>query len=671
LNKTFLNVAIQAPVKTLFDYKINPTSKINPKIGQRVLVPFGKKKRLGFIHSISKTSSVESSKLKPFIEILDKEPIIDKKTRALIEWCSKYYHYPIGNIYAGAVPKYLRESKYPKDIESSLFSSLKEKRKTLTKTQKTALAQCKKHLNASDVVLLNGITGSGKTEIYMRLIESELSKGNQALFLVPEIGLTPQISFVLTDRFGDMVKIIHSGTSAKKRAEIWLGAKEGKAQLVVGTRSAIFTPFASLGIVVVDEEHDQSYKQQTGLMYSARDLAVVKSKEHRSSLILGSATPSFESLYNVDNKKYVSVEMNKRVFSTPSPKTKVIDLRVHLTNKGLAQPLINDIKTQLKKDKQVLIYLNRRGYAPLTMCSDCGRIEECPRCDSSLVLYKQSMLLRCHHCAFEKRVLHSCNLCGAENIVIGKGTQKIEECLKEEFPNETVLRIDRDSTRSIKKREEVFNMARSGKARILIGTQMLTKGHDFPNLSMVAIVNADQGIFGSDFRSGERFAQHFFQASGRAGRRNERGLVVIQTNNPDNFLIKQIITKDYLSFYSNAILERKGRWPPYNGAVLIRAESTNKKKVFNFLSEIAFYCDERNLDEQTSNRKPDLSTLILGPVPSPIERKLGKYRGQILLLNTNKKKLHSLVNKLDLYLEKNVINKMVKWQIDIDPLDMS
>jgi primosomal protein N' (replication factor Y) len=513
----------------------------------------------------------------------------------------------------------------------------------------------------NDVVLLNGITGSGKTEIYMRLIESELSKGNQALFLVPEIGLTPQISFVLTDRFGDMVKIIHSGTSAKKRAEIWLGAKEGKVQLVVGTRSAIFTPFTSLGIVIVDEEHDQSYKQQTGLMYSARDLAVVKSKEHGSSLVLGSATPSFESLHNVNNKKYVSVEMKKRVFSTPPPKTKVIDLRIHQTNKGLAQPLINDIKTQLKKDKQVLIYLNRRGYAPLTMCSECGHIEECPKCDSSLVLYKQRMLLRCHHCAFEKKVSDSCNLCEAENIVIGKGTQKIEECLKEEFPKETVLRIDRDSTRSIKRREEVFNLARSGKAKILVGTQMLTKGHDFANLSMVAIVNADQGIFGSDFRSGERFAQHFFQASGRAGRRNERGLVVIQTNNPDNFLLKEIITKDYLSFYSNAILERRGRWPPYNGAVLIRAESINKKRVFNFLSKIAGFC----------NAIPNNTTIVLGPVSSPIERKLGKYRGQILLLDTNKKKLHNTINKVDLFLEKNVINKMIKWQLDIDPLDMS
>ena len=661
MNKTFLNVAIQAPVKTLFDYKINPTSKIKPKIGQRILVPFGKKKRLGFIHSISKSSSVESSRLKPFIEIVDKEPIIDKKTRAIIDWCSNYYHYPIGNIYAGAVPKYLRESKYPKQIDSCLFSSLKEKRKILTETQNNALALCKKQLRKKKVVLLNGITGSGKTEIYMRLMESEMSKGNQALFLVPEIGLTPQISFVLTDRFGDMVKIMHSGTSAKKRAEIWLGAKEGKIQLVVGTRSAIFTPFSSLGIVIVDEEHDQSYKQQTGLMYSARDLAVVKSKDHESNLVLGSATPSFESLHNVENKKYVSVEMNKRVFSTPSPKTKVIDLRVHQTNKGLAQPLINDIKTQLKKNKQVLIYLNRRGYAPLTMCSECGHIEECPRCDSNLVLYKQRELLRCHHCAFEKTVSGLCGLCKSENIVIGKGTQKIEECLKEQFPKETVLRIDRDSTRSMKKREEIFNLARSGKAKILIGTQMLTKGHDFPNLSMVAIVNADQGIFGSDFRSGERFAQHFFQASGRAGRRDERGMVVIQTNNPDNFLLKEIITKDYLSFYSSAILEREGRWPPYNGAVLIRAESINKKRMFNFLSKITRFC----------NTIPNNTTIVLGPVSSPIERKLGKYRGQILLLNTNKKKLHNTINKVDLFLEKNGGNNMIRWQIDIDPLDMS
>ena len=280
MSTSFLNVALQTPVDTLFDYTINTTSKIKPKVGQRVLVPFGKNKKLGFIHSISKSSVVNNNKLKPFLEIIDEEPIIDTKTRAIIDWCSNYYHYPIGSIYAGAVPKYLRESKYPKELESLLFSGVLEKRKSLTSTQKAALTQCEKHLNKNRVVLLNGVTGSGKTEIYMRLIERELSQGNQALFLVPEIGLTPQVSFVLTDRFGDMVNILHSGTSPKQRAKIWLGAQQGKIQLVVGTRSAIFTPFSSLGIIVVDEEHDQSYKQQNGLMYSARDLAVVKTKEH-------------------------------------------------------------------------------------------------------------------------------------------------------------------------------------------------------------------------------------------------------------------------------------------------------------------------------------------------------------------------------------------------------
>lgn len=661
MSTTFLNVAVQTPVDTLFDYTVNTASKIKPKVGQRVLVPFGKNKKLGFIHSISKSSAVNTSKLKPFLEILDEEPIIDTKTRAIIDWCSNYYHYPIGGIYAGAVPKYLRESKHPKELESLLFSGVLGKRKRLTKTQKAALSQCEEHLNKNRVVLLNGVTGSGKTEVYMRLIERELSQGNQALFLVPEIGLTPQVSFVLTDRFGDLVKILHSGTSPKQRAEIWLGAQQGKIQLVVGTRSAIFTPFSSLGIIVVDEEHDQSYKQQNGLMYSARDLAVVKTKEHGSRLVLGSATPSFETLYNTETKKYWSVEMNQQVFSTPAPETKIIDLRVHQTNKGLAQPLINHIKSQLKQNKQILIYLNRRGYAPLTMCSECGHIEECPRCDSSLVLHKKNMFLKCHHCAFEKPASDSCNLCDSENIVLGKGTQKIEERLQEEFPKEVVLRIDRDSTRSIKKREAVFESARSGKAKILIGTQMLTKGHDFPNLSMVAIVNADQGMFGSDFRSGERFAQHFFQATGRAGRRGERGLVVIQTNNPDNFLLKEIINKDYKSFYLNAIKERKDRWPPYNGAALIRAEATKKTRVFNFLSEITAFGSSLLKN----------STIILGPVSSPIERKLGKYRGQILLLNTNKKELHNTINKVCLFLEKNKGNNMIKWQIDVDPLDMS
>ena len=356
LKQSILNVAIQTPVKSLFDYTVNPKSKIKPQVGQRIQVPFGNKKRLGFIHNISPSSKVSKSKLKPFIEIIDEAPIIDNETRELIKWCSSYYHYPVGMVYSTVIPKYLRESKYPDKIEHGLFVAVAEERKTLTNAQNNALIESEKHLKNNNTLLLNGITGSGKTEIYMRLIEKELAFGHQVLFLVPEIGLTPQTANVLTDRFGDLVNVIHSGTSQKVKASVWVAAQKGLAQLIVGTRSAVFTPFASLGIIIVDEEHDQSYKQQSGLMYSARDLAVVKAKKLNSKLLLGSATPSFESLFNVKNKKYNTVEVNKRVFETPLPENKIIDLRLHPINKGLTKPLVEDIAEQIKKNKQVLIF---------------------------------------------------------------------------------------------------------------------------------------------------------------------------------------------------------------------------------------------------------------------------------------------------------------------------
>ena len=662
MKQSILNIAIQTPVKSLFDYSVNPKSKIKPQIGQRIQVPFGNKKRLGFIHDISSSSKISNSRLKPFIEIIDETPVIDNDTRELIQWCSNYYHYPIGMVYSTVVPKYLRESKYPNKIEHKAFVAVAEERNILTNAQKNALKESEKHLKNNSVLLLNGITGSGKTEIYMRLIEKELDLGHQVLFLVPEIGLTPQTANVLTARFGDLVNVIHSGTSPKVRASVWVAAQKGLTQLVVGTRSAVFTPFASLGIIVVDEEHDQSYKQQSGLMYSARDLAVVKAKKLNAKLLLGSATPSFESLFNVKNKKYNAVEINKRVFSTPLPENKIIDLRLHPITKGLTKPLIKDITEQINKNKQVLIFLNRRGYAPLTMCEECGHIEECPRCDTSLVLHKTISLLKCHHCSYQKTQPQLCSECGSNNAIIGKGTQQLEEGLKEQFPNEKILRIDRDTTRSQKKRELAMELAHSGNVKILIGTQMLTKGHDFPNLSMVAIINADQGLFGSDFRSSELFAQHYFQASGRAGRRNERGLVVIQTHNPNHPLLQNIINNNYNSFFNDSIEERINHlWPPFYGAALLRAEAVNKKKVFELLSKISSF------SETLKNHK----TLFLGPISSPIERKLGKYRGQILLLNKNRKTLHSTVNQVRLFIENSDISKGVRWIIDIDPIDMS
>ena len=482
------------------------------------------------------------------------------------------------------------------------------------------------------------------------------------MILVPEIGLTPQIFERFQRRFGNTVSVLHSGITNKQRAEIWMKASQGNLRMVIGTRSAVFTPFKNLGMIIVDEEHDPSFKQQSGLCYSSRDIAIVRATQSKASILLGSATPSFESLMNAKNGKYKKVTLKQRVFSTPLPKTNVIDLRVHAQKQGLTKFLIKAIKKHITKNNQVLLYLNRRGFSPATVCLDCGNIEECPRCDTSLVLHKRKKLLVCHHCDHNKLWKKICTECGSESRPLGEGTEQIEISLKNEFPNTQIVRIDRDTVKSKKQRARLLDQAKSGEGQILLGTQMLAKGHDFANLSMVAIINADQGMFGSDFRSSERFAQTFIQVSGRAGRRKEVGEVFLQTYNPKNPLLNTIISQDYNAFFSEAILDRKvPLWPPYSHLAVLHAQSTKKNSVFNFLNTI----------ETAGNDVNEGNTILLGPVPSPIEKKAGKFRGQLLLLNTNRKELHQFLDKLCCVIKKTNKASKVKWSLDVDTIDLS
>ena len=661
MRKPILNIAVDTPVPSSFDYLPPDSSEHKPKLGQRVVISFGRRESIGFIHGISADSTLPSHKLKRCKSIIDQDPLIDDKTRELISWCKNYYHHPIGKTYASAIPKYIRKGKSP-EVETMLFERARDK-KTLTKHQKGAFDNCTKLLKEAKPILLNGVTGSGKTEVYLQLMEEVLKKGKQVLFLVPEIGLTPQLSEAIISRFGRCIGIIHSAITEKSRATVWLAAKQNKVSIVLGTRSSIFVPFHSLGLIVVDEEHDESYKQQSGLNYSARDLAVVRAKILKSSLLLGSATPSFESLLNSEKGKYNEVRLSKRVFSNRPPEKKLINLNLNPCNRGLSSPLINAISDCLEKDEQSLLFINRRGYSPVTMCESCGHIEECARCESKLVSYRDSGKLKCHHCSYQKMIEKNCGVCEGANITVGHGTEKIEEELEIRFPNELVLRVDRDSTRSNKKREEIFNKAKSGAAKILVGTQMLTKGHDFPNLSLVAFINVDQGLFGSGFRSGERFAQQYFQASGRCGRRDKKGLVLLQTHNPKNAALKSLLNENYSAFFEK---NKQGRmrfgWPPYSYSALIRAESTVEKNVFEFLNALTIF---------TKNSEESESLSLLGPINSPISKIRGKKRGQLLLLSKNRKNMHIIGERLISFIDKKRLAKKVRWSLDVDPTDYS
>ena len=662
MKKSILKVALNLPIDNLFDYKIPSKNTVQPKKGQRVKVQFGKQEKIGFIHSIASNTTVPANKLRTAIKIIDDEVLINKELFALISWVARYYHHPIGEVYSTAVPLYLRQEKTPKIDPIPRESFQQEAHKKLTGEQEKGFKKILSFVDQRQIILLDGVTGSGKTELYLQSIDRGIKKNQQVLVLVPEIGLTPQIFERFQRRFGNTVSVLHSGITNKQRAEIWMKARQGSLRMVIGTRSAVFTPFKNLGMIIVDEEHDPSFKQQSGLCYSSRDIAIVRATQSKASILLGSATPSFESLMNAKNGKYKKITLKQRVFSTPLPKTNIIDLRVHTQKQGLTKFLIKAIKKHIKKNNQVLLYLNRRGFSPATVCLDCGNIEECPRCDTSLVLHKRKKLLVCHHCDYNKLWKKICTGCGSSSMPLGEGTEQIEISLNNEFPNTKIVRIDRDTVKSKKQRTHLLDQAKSGTGQILLGTQMLAKGHDFPNLSMVAIINADQGMFGSDFRSSERFAQTFIQVSGRAGRRKIVGEVFLQTYNPKNPLLNTIISQDYNAFFSEAVLERKvPLWPPYSHLAVLHAQSTQKNYVFSFLKFI-----------ETAGSNLSLgNTMLLGPVPSPIEKKAGKFRGQLLFLNTNRKELHQFLDKLCSMIKNTKKASKVKWSLDVDPIDLS
>lgn len=725
---------LAVPLRKTFDYLPPAESDAAPlQPGIRLRVPFGRQQRIGVLIAISDHSDCAIEKLKPISEVIDSAPLLTPITHQLLLQSARYYHHPIGEVYEAALPVLLRQGRAatPKrekqyqatttgmasdpatlqraPLQQRLLQQLQQQplnsgalkqctpnwRAPLERLLERGLVECIEHsacdftpteaesahpLNAEqqqavDVVeqqlnspepptpiLLEGVTGSGKTEVYLQAMQQVIEQGRQVLILVPEISLTPQTVQRFSARFSVPIGLLHSNRTANERLNSWIMARSGTAKIIIGTRSAIFAPLQRPGMIIIDEEHDGSFKQQDGFRYSARDLAILRSHREQIPILLGSATPSFESLHNCELGKYRKLLLTERAGSAEPPQISLIDVRSRKMEQLLSAPLLEKVSAHLQQQGQVLLFLNRRGYAPTLLCKACGWSITCPRCEIHYTYHQGRRRLLCHHCGGERPYPKQCPECGGETMKsIGAGTERIEEALLQQFPAHSITRIDRDTTRKKGEMERKLEQIHAGEHQLLLGTQMLAKGHHFPNVTLVAILDADGGLFGSDFRATEQMGQLITQVAGRAGRAERRGEMVLQTHNPDHPLLLTLLREGYPAFARQALAERKlAELPPYSYLTLIRAEAAQPAMARQFLTEV------RDLAQQYGVATVE----ILGPVPSPMEKRAGRYRAQLLLQSTQRTPLHQLLTPLLPAMEQLKLGRKVRWSVDIDPMEM-
>ncbi len=512
--------------------------------------------------------------------------------------------------------------------------------------------------------LIDGVTGSGKTEIYLQCIEKIIRYGRQALVLIPEISLTPQTEKRFRDRFNVQVAMLHSGLTDQERLESWAQAATGDAAIILGTRSAVFTPLKNPGMIIIDEEHDQSYKQQDGFRYSARDLAVIRAKQENIPIILGSATPSLESLHNCDKKRYQHLILNTRAGEAKPPTWSMVDLKTEQVESGVAASTLNAIREAIHNKQQVLVFLNRRGFAPAILCHYCGFCAECPNCDARLTVHRRHQRLLCHHCNYKRGLLHWCPSCRGDRMVAaGDGTERSEAWLQECFPDTPVLRVDRDTTRKKNAMQAMYDKVDSGAPCILVGTQMLAKGHHFANITLVAVLDADSGLFSPDFRSHERLGQLLTQVAGRSGRGKMAGRVILQSHQPDHPLL-EVLTQQSYSDYSKLLRKQRkqAELPPFKQLVLIRADAAHAQNAEAFLQS-ARDCAEAIFP---SGEKVN----YLGPLPALMERRNSRHRYVLQVSGGRRSDLNFLLSQLVFDLEKLPMARHVRWGVDVDPQEL-
>lgn len=724
-----LAVAIDTPLRRSFDYRA-PASELVP--GQRVWVPFGRRRVVGVVVARRDRTEVPAGKLRSVFAAVDPEPTFDAALLQLLLWSAEYYRHPVGEVLAAAMPAPLRTGTSLR--EETVVWSLTElgRREALTQLKPRAvrlraiveaLARTTE-MTAADLVseadstadalrkleargylvqsqrapvsepatraaltgpplndaqqeavqricgtlgtfashLLYGVTGSGKTEVYLRSIAAVIERGEQALVLVPEIALTPQLIARFRARFDAPLAVLHSNLSDGERLAAWRAAREGRASIIIGTRSAVFSPLTRAGLIVVDEEHDASFKQQEGFRYSARDLAIVRAQRLGIPIVLGSATPSLETLHRSQRQPQWLSRLPQRAANAQPPRMALIDLRAHGETQGIATPAVLAIRRHLDADGQVMLFLNRRGYAPVLFCPACGWSAHCQRCDAHLTVHGRARHLICHHCGAQQPIPELCANCGQPAKPVGQGTERIEEAVRQVFPDAPLARIDRDAIRRRGELEATLARVDSKEVRILVGTQMLTKGHDFPNVTLVVVLNADQGLFSTDFRAPERLAQTIVQVAGRAGRAERPGEVLIQTEYPDHPLLGLLLSGGYAAFAAGALTEREqSSWPPFARIALLRAEASTQEEPMNFLHAAVV----------AAHRHSVRGVKLLGPAPAPMERRAGRFRAQLLLHAPTHSPLQKFMSGWLPELAALPESRRVRWSIDVDAAELN
>ncbi len=659
-----INVAVNYPLYQTFKYSVpNKIGKVN--IGERVLVPFGKKTVVGIV--VKREKQVNKDKinyiLKPIIDIIDDHPVVNPEIMKICTWASDYYEYPLGQVIFGALPSQLKqgvpianvkifENQHKKVAEEKLEISLNNEQNSIFK-------KILRNTDSFSTSLIHGVTGSGKTEVYVKLAQEAIRKKKQVLIIVPEINLTPQTITRFEMYIDENIKSYHSGHTLKEKMTTWLNVKNKKLDIVIGTRSSIFLPFKSLGLIIIDEEHDSSLKQQEKFRYHARDLSIMRAKSLNIPIVIGSATPSFESLHNTLLEKFKKYNLTKRYYKTDLPKITLVDLTKDLPQDGISKFLKEKITNTLSKKQQILLYIGRRGFSHALTCLECRWISKCKICESFMTYHKNQKLLKCHHCGNKQSISTNPGKCEKCSLVpVGFGTQRIEDKIKELFPDARVGRIDSDAISSLKKLRDFINRAKNNEVDILIGTQMIVKGHDFPNVSLVGIIDIDSGLFNLDFRGLERTAQLITQVAGRSGRKNEGGHVIIQTRTPKHPLLDILLSKGYENFAMKNLNDRKkANLPPYTHLCLVRMSSSKKITAFNFLDKIKCLFSEQK------------SIFFLGPADAPIPKKNNMYIHQLIVGSKNRTVLRKITQEIRQYIiKKKPYN--IKWSIDVDPIDL-
>lgn len=663
---SIVRIALDLPLPRLFDYLAPEASAED--IGYRVSVPFGRGTRIGIIINWLTTSDQPADKLKPVTVILRDMPRLPDHWLALCEFCARYYQAPLGEVTAFALPPLLRQGKLPKAKKASAALGTSTAEPTLPPllaAQQTAVAEIIR-ADSFQTFLLHGVTGSGKTEVYLRAIEAALARGGQALMLVPEIALTPQLEGRVRARFPQArIVIANSSVSDAARARGFLAALDGTAEIVLGTRLAVFTPLPRLRLILVDEEHDASFKQQDGVRYSARDLAIWRAHQCNCPIVLGSATPSLETFYHATVSRYRLLELPERAVAEAPPVVRTVDTRREKLQEGLSAALISAITLRLERGEQSLVFLNRRGYAPVLACAACGWISRCLHCAANMVVHLADKRLRCHHCGGERAIPHACPDCGNIDLQpFGRGTQRVEAALIERFPQARVLRVDRDSANNPKKWQALLTSIHAGEVDILIGTQMLAKGHDFPKLTLVGAISADAALFAADFRAPERLFAQLMQVGGRSGRADLPGEVLIQTEYPTHPLYQALIDHDYARFAKSQLDDRRtAGFPPFTFQALLRAESPAIEDA------VAFLAHARTLGEHIATTIDENHLTLYDPVPMRMQRLMSLERAQLLVESTNRPALQHFLSlwHLDLYGAKRP--RTLRWHLDVDPLE--